>query len=210
MRRTLSLTLIFMLFIAQISTANWQGTGNFTQDNITFIRTNIDANFNSQWSAGTITDSSDKTLVNLAKKLSDQLNDQWAPAWNVVIALTTDSSYNMDTVLYGYGFRDHWMWDNTYKVKDGQAVGFIIWKDYNCINWVSYSQNGVPQYSGQGTYTGQTKNSITSAIYTLGDDLNMNEVWNAAKAISDLLHTNQNIASYLGTNKAFTVVLSQS
>lgn len=78
MRRTLNLVLIFILLFAQIGTANWQGTGNFTQNNITLIRTYIDTNFNPHWSKTSISVGGDQTLINLAKGLSDKLNDEWA------------------------------------------------------------------------------------------------------------------------------------
>lgn len=68
-----------------------------------------------------------------ATVVSNDLNDKWHPAWNVVIAYYPDRK-NYDTVLYGYGFRDHWFWFNGVQVAIGY-VSFIIWKDYNCIKW---------------------------------------------------------------------------
>ena len=44
-----------------------------------------------------------------------------------------------DTVLYGYAFRQHWMWYNGYTVagSSGKYYSFVIWKDYNCVAWHS-------------------------------------------------------------------------
>ena len=77
---------------------------------------------------------------NFCQKLSEHLNGLWDPAWNVVTMKSTYPKALYDVVLYGYAFRDHWMWYNDYRVGD-KIYSFVIWKDYNCDpnNWVQLS-----------------------------------------------------------------------
>lgn len=63
----------------------------------------------------------------------------WDQFWNVFVVVQDASS---DTVIYGYAFRDHWLWRNNVIFGDlstgpftyptGKNIGLIIWKDYNC------------------------------------------------------------------------------
>jgi hypothetical protein len=59
-----------------------------------------------------------------------------------------------DTVVYGYAYKTHWMWFNGYLMDDGNSVGFIIWKDYNCDTWTTVNSN---------TLNGNTFTSYTGA-----------------------------------------------
>lgn len=63
---------------------------------------------------------------------SNYLNGLWDPAWNVFTIKTIAS---IDAILYGYAFRNHWMWYNGYIVQ-GTILDFVIWKDYNCHTWM--------------------------------------------------------------------------
>lgn len=116
----------------------------------------------------------------------------------------------MDIILYGYGFNDHWMWDNSYKLNEGYSVSFIIWKDYNCIKWVSFSQNGISPSSVQKSYSEDIAGIIMQIIFNPGQDLHMNEVWKSAQAIVNQLNSNSTVSQHLATDRAFTVILSQS
>ncbi len=76
------------------STLNWMAGGNFTADNFTIIMAKATGFDRS------ITDAA--AFVATAKTISDDLNDRWAEAWNVVIVKT---DLNVDTVLYGYCYK---------------------------------------------------------------------------------------------------------
>lgn len=120
--------LALLLLVHQpIVSFNWQGTGILNNDNLTVIWNYINQNFKRNVDASTI-----QIFV---ADLSNHLNDMWAPAWNIVIVQidTTTPDYN-DVVLYGYAFRDHWMWYNGYidPSIEGFSFSFVIWKDYNC------------------------------------------------------------------------------
>jgi hypothetical protein len=51
-----------------------------------------------------------------------------------VFELVGDST--PDAVVVAYAFRDHWMWFNGYSYI-GRTFSFIIWKDYNCVAWIT-------------------------------------------------------------------------
>lgn len=123
----LSILLILSLITSTL-TVNWQGTGNMTDSNMTEISTTINR--------FPITSTSTNTQINeVAKNISDYLNGLWAPAWNVVISKTT---LPHDTVLYGYAFRNHWMWINGITIPTTtRTLAYIIWKDYNCRHWAT-------------------------------------------------------------------------
>lgn len=107
--------------------ANWQSYGNFTSDNITFIKTTLDNGL-----SRVATSSLSEYL--LPTVISDALNTAWSQAWNVVVVGTADPLN--DVVLYGYAFRSHWIWLNNYGTT---KRSYVIWKDYNCQSWADIS-----------------------------------------------------------------------
>lgn len=68
-----------------------------------------------------------------AKNISDILNKAWDPAWNVVLISQSLGVDTVKSVVYGYAFKEHWLWLNDYTVK----ISVIIWKDYNCDSWIN-------------------------------------------------------------------------
>ena len=103
----------------------WQGTGNMSQSNMTEVQTVISNN--------PITDSTSlMSYEDKAQAISTALNTLWDPAWNVFI-VKSEICYN--TILYGYAFREHWMWINGITLDTTYWLTYIIWKDYNCHNW---------------------------------------------------------------------------
>jgi hypothetical protein len=53
-----------------------------------------------------------------------------------------DKSNNFDNVmvLYGYAFKNHWMWLSNFV--EGRSV--VLWKDYNCDTWVERAETNFP------------------------------------------------------------------
>lgn len=119
--------LTLLAFAVPALQLEWQGIGNMTESNITQVRTFINQN-------PLPTNGISANLDNVAQNISTQLNDLWNPAWNVVVY---SFSSNVDAVLYGYAFRGHWMWFNGLPnpVNSGLFMSYIIWKDFNCIEW---------------------------------------------------------------------------
>jgi hypothetical protein len=89
----------------------------------------------------------------------------------VVVYITTGT--NGDSVLYGYAFRDHWMWYNGFLMDDGYYVSFIIWKDYNCITWITHND----MVDGQSTFDAATTDLIKSAISNFASQVDKSDVW---------------------------------
>jgi hypothetical protein len=85
------------------------------------------------------------------KFISDKLNAEWDPAWNVALMyifgeITLNQTEDFRNVVYGYAYNGHWLWYNKFKVvqpsptsKSYMFYSFIIWKDYNCDTWVTHS-----------------------------------------------------------------------
>lgn len=117
-----------MLLLQQpLAAKNWQGTGTFENMNTSEIWDYIHANLKRNNDAN--------TMQAFSTDLSDYLNGKWAPAWNVVInsVLNAASSDFNDVILYGYAFKNHWLWFNGYAdpaITD-TTFSFVIWKDYN-------------------------------------------------------------------------------
>lgn len=106
---------------------DWQSHGNMTESNMTQIRALIASN-------PVPSGAQAPEIDNVAQNVSTNLNNLWDPAWNVIIySLNT----NVDAVVYGYAFRGHWLWFNGLPNPNngGQYMTYIIWKDYNCIEW---------------------------------------------------------------------------
>lgn len=123
-------------------------------------------------------------LIDFATGLSDHLNAQWSVAWNVVVVYAFDG--NWDTVIYGYA---HWMWYNGIKMDDDYYVSLIIWKDYNCLGWFSINGNDNLLSSYPGTYSGSALTAMQNLILNLRSSLDRRQVWLAAQATSDKLHS---------------------
>jgi hypothetical protein len=88
----------------------------------------------------------------------------------VVVVYTTDST-NFDSVVFGYAFRDHWMWYNGYAMDDGHYVSFIIWKDYNCNGWASINRNAVNDMglnAGINTFPTETRSLVYAHLLNFG------------------------------------------
>jgi hypothetical protein len=144
---------------------NWQGAGNWTTSNLTIIRNYINTNFSKS-------DSSSTVLTNFATTFSDYLNNLWDPAWNVVVVYI-NSLINVDSVLYGYAFRDHWMWSNGFLMDNGHYVSLIIWKDYNCITWLTFDSN-LNYYT---TFDHTTSSLIQTAIFNFPSKADKTDIW---------------------------------
>ena len=127
----LSMLLIFIALIAPSLQLNWQGSGNMSESNMTEIQTAINNN--------PLTSSSSAfDLDSASQNISTRLNSLWDPAWNVFI-VRQDKAY--DAIVFGYAFRNHWMWINGFPA-NGEPTkmwAYIIWKDYNCKRWTTYS-----------------------------------------------------------------------
>lgn len=142
MRAIIPFFIFFLALLAWNNALDWQGTGNMSESNMTMIWTHINSNFNKAYPYSTLYALQDTKLANYAVSLSNYLNGLWDPAWNVVIVYIAETTTpNSDSVVYGYAFREHWMWFNGFRMDDGRYCSFIIWKDYNCDKWYTLNNN---------------------------------------------------------------------
>jgi hypothetical protein len=143
--------LAFFLFCSCVQTTNWQGIGNLTADNLTYIWGTINGNI------GAYTNGATLDAVRFATNLSNTFTSQWDVAWNVFVFELKDPT--VDAIVYGYAFRDHWMWYNGF-VNGATKLAFVIWKDYNCITWHS-----IRDIQRQTIFTtGDTNAALYSAV----------------------------------------------
>ena len=118
---------VFLVLTIPALSVNWQGTGNMSGSNMTEIQTTISNN--------PITSATSASQIHtIGQTISTRLNDLWEQAWNVVIVKTL-AGY--DSVVYGYAYKDHWMWINGVAISgdSSKELAYIIWKDYNCNTW---------------------------------------------------------------------------
>lgn len=124
----LSFLLVLLVLTVPALSDDWQASGNMTESNVTEINTAIKSHpITSATTAG--------QMDAVAQAISTHLNDIWAPAWNVAIVKAAQGS---NSILYGYAFRNHWIWINGVVV-DGmsQRLSYVIWKDFNCGTWTT-------------------------------------------------------------------------
>jgi hypothetical protein len=155
---TLVSFLVVVCLLGGVRCVQWQAAANISAANHTLIWSTIQSGLTTY-----VPDSFSGTdHTDLAKYISDTLNTAWDPAWNVfVFELVGDPT--TDAVVVGYAFRDHWMWFNGYSYQ-GRTFSFIIWKDYNCIAWISVGDsaiNGNPGSSLIDTFVSDTLSSMT-------------------------------------------------
>jgi hypothetical protein len=175
MRNQLVFAIAVLFLISCSNGLNWQGAGNWTTSNVTTIWNYINTNYTKSIPNSTLLSGSNTVLKDFVTAFSTYLNDLWDPAWNVVVVYITDKT-NADSVLYGYGFRDHWMWYNGFLMDDGYYVTFIIWKDYNCVGWITHNDN----IDGQSTFDTATTALITSAITNFAPQVDPTDIWGTA------------------------------
>jgi hypothetical protein len=176
------------------SCLDWQGAGNMTQDNLTIIRTKISAlDLAAQ----------NKDFAPFATTLSTELNNLWAPAWNVAI-VTSDDGNNYDAVMVGYGFNGHWFWFNGMRINSGY-VSFIIWKDFNCVRWITFNPSDPNYQFSSFTAIGKIFDGITAG--KSGRDTN--DIWSVAKDVQDKFPATDPTTLF-NDKLAYTVLASQS
>jgi hypothetical protein len=110
---------------------------------------------------------------------------------------------NGDSVLYGYAFRDHWMWYNGLLLDSGNYVSFIIWKDYNCITWYTINSND----ASHSTFDSATNTLIYNALVAYSTGRLTDIWWTAVDLIESIIASN---SAFQGTDKAYTIIVSQS
>ena len=188
-----SYVLLIVVLLGCGSCLDWQGAGNWTSDNLTVLHNEIN---------GVDPTEQYYMLSTDASRISNDLNALWDPAWNVVIVYYTDGN-NYDSVMYGYGFREHWFWFNGWKRADGTYLSFIIWKDYNCVGWVTY---------GGGVATSSYSTSITNAIQNavLGGVINRktSDIWKVAQSIQSVIPSAD--STILQDPLGYTIIASQA
>jgi hypothetical protein len=125
----------------------------------------------------------------------------------VVVVYITDGT-NSDSVVYGYAFRDHWMWYNGFLMNDGYYVSFIIWKDYNCIISSTIDSNSLASNLAN-SFDVTTQNAIYSGVaaYSVSASSNYLDIWSTAYGVIPYLI---NFDSTFQGDKAYTVIMSQS
>jgi hypothetical protein len=194
-----ALLLLVLTLLGWGHCADWMAGGNWTVDNFTLIR-GIVAGFNPALEF-------DKYTA-WVTNTSNDLNDLWDPAWNVVVVYPTDLM-NYDSVLYGYAYREHWFWSNGHRISNDGYITFIIWKDYNCLKWTSYNSYGFFSDS-----TSNFDNSINFDItQTVGGNTNnaarnVNDIWKMAQHIQSVIPTSGGLVFQEKT--AYTVIASQA
>jgi hypothetical protein len=141
--------LILLCLLGGVRCVQWQAAANISAANHTLIWSTIQSGLTSYVpNAVSSTDHTD-----LTKFISDTLNNAWDPACNVfVFELVGDPT--LDAIVVAYAFRDHWMWFNGYSYL-GRTFSFIIWKDYNCVNWFTADDSAISG-TNSGNAVGQT------------------------------------------------------
>lgn len=125
-----AIVLLALCFIKLAQGEYWQASGDMNQTVINFIWDHIGTNFPSYAGAA--------TLIPYCTLLSEALNKKWDPAWNVFVVKLMDPTH--DAVVVGYAYNNHWMWQSGYTY-NGNSYSFIIWKDYNCKTWNTFSMS---------------------------------------------------------------------
>lgn len=181
-------TLTLLALAVPALQAEWQGTGNMTESNMTQIKTLIAEN---PIDTGALSTQWDDACQNI----SIHLNDLWNPAWNVVVTQITAKI--SDAILYGYAFRGHWMWFNALPAKNGaDFVSFVIWKDYNCIQWQRINSTG-------GTFTSEEQTQINTQLSSITINQVNNDLWNTAYTLVKNLEAT---AEFTGAGLSVVVV----
>jgi hypothetical protein len=164
---TLASFLILLCLLGGVRCVQWQAAANISAANHTLIWSTIQSGLTTY-----VPDSFSGTdHTDLAKYISDTLNNVWDPAWNVfVFELVGDPT--VDSIVVGYAFRDHWMWFNGYSYQ-GRTFSFIIWKDYNCVAWISVGDSAI----GGSPVMGIIDTIVWTALTGMSMPSPYNDIW---------------------------------
>ena len=197
-KTSLAIILTTMLLIESLNGDYWQGTGSGMNNTvITEIWTGFEGNLNTALAAN-----SSAGYNNIVNGISGRLNARWDPAWNVVLILTIKVR---DSILYGYAFRNQWMWYNGVpNTASGHCVTLIVWKDYNCKDWKNIA-DGVSEAS---SFTTAQKNLIMTEIGKMTSDGIKNDVWLTAFTMMDNLNKKTEFSSG-GYSGGYSVIFNQ-
>lgn len=82
-----------------------------------------------------------------------------------------------DTILYGYAFRNHWMWINGIPIPSSTStLAYVIWKDYNCQRWATISD-----IRGKTTtFTSSQQQLLSTKVSELLTYTSIQDNWKAA------------------------------
>lgn len=168
--------LITFLLATAVNSVNWQGSGTINSTVISKVWAHINANLSSAITLSGSQMSNNPKKV-FCKTLSDEMNALWDPAWNVLL-ISGEVGY--DTILYGYAFRNQWMWHNGITIPGYAFVEYaiIVWKDYNCQTW-----SQLPELMNQMTFTTNQVNLIKAETAKVTSDQITNNIWGAAHTL---------------------------
>lgn len=155
---------------------NWMAGGTFTQANFDTLRTKVDA-FDKTLGSSALSSS--------ATTMSNELNTLWQPAWNVIIVYES-FGMNLDSVMYGYAFNGQWFWQNGIQLINNNYIAFIIWKDFNCVQWFTYNPQDNPFLPSSGTtYAGEIISNLQAS--STFPARNTNDIWKAAQDLLEFV-----------------------
>lgn len=157
-KKSITSAILVFFLISCVCSISWQGTGNMTSSNMTFIWNTINANMPTYVSA------SKTNLSQLAVALSNKLNQEWSPAWNVFVFELFDRT--VDAIFYGYSYKAHWMWFNDFSFA-GRSFSFVIWKDYNCVVWNTIDNSMLQNNFANTDANAAIYNTLSSALTSL-------------------------------------------
>ncbi len=188
MKNTKAIFFVLLLsLLGNFSALDWQGYGNMSSSNLTDIWTFVNNNI-----GYAVTNSKHQEFTT---NLSNYLNKLWDPAWNVFVIQTTVSK---DTVVYGYAFRDHWMWYNGYVINNA-FLSFVIWKDYNCQGWI--------EPGSSLTFTSTENAAIIKLSNSFQASADRADIWGTAKKFMNSLVAQ---TAFSGPDKAYSLIMTQA
>lgn len=186
-KTNLLILLLAIILAITASASDWQGQGAMNQTVIAKI-----------WESINAVNIANVPYSTTAKTISDSLNNEWDPAWNVIVVQNVPGK---DTILYGYAFRNQWMWYNGVPLPgyDMYRITFIVWKDYNCKDWKTL----VNIASG---FTAQQLQTIEDEIAKITEAQLNNDIWGTAHNFMETLMTKTGFNS---PDNAYTIIMSQ-
>jgi hypothetical protein len=124
----------------------------------------------------------------------------------VVIVYYGDGK-DYDSVLYGYAFNRHWFWLNRFQLSlsSGAYLTFVIWKDYNCVQWITINPGDSAYITS--SYISTDTTAITNNLQAGYAGRDVSDIWLAAQDIqTTIAATGGNIFS---DKLAYSVIPAQ-
>lgn len=122
------------------------------------------------------------------------------------MSFSSGSQYN-DVLVYGYAYKNHWMWFNGYAHDSlSNIYSFVVWKDYNCQTWKNLGTNP-PSANRLTGFSPIQQKMMMSFVNGISSSEVLNDPWTLAKKLVDRVQASSDFV--VSNDRAYSIIFQQ-